>query len=51
MDKYKKDNILYFRNILDDDTITADAIKDSFESNKAADTDAGINYDDFIAKD
>jgi len=51
LDNYKKENIIYFRNILDDDTITADAITDEYETNKAADTDAGINYDDFVKKD
>lgn len=48
LDKYKKENILYFRNILEDDGLTADQINDKFEKNKAADQDAGINYDDFI---
>jgi hypothetical protein len=51
LDNYKKENILYFRNILGDKTITADAIEDKYTKNKAADTDAGINYDEFISKD
>jgi len=50
LDNYKKENILYFRNILGDDSITADAIEDKYTKNKAADTDAGINYDEFISK-
>jgi len=32
--EYKKENILYFRNILEDDTISADDIKDKFEETK-----------------
>lgn len=48
LDNYKKENILYFRNILGDESITADQIEDKFEKNKAADQDAGINYEEFI---
>lgn len=35
LNEYKKEHIQYFRNILDDDSITADQIKDQFEKNKA----------------
>ena len=49
LDQYKKDNILYFRNILGDESITADAIDNTYETNKAADNDAGIDYNKFIS--
>lgn len=52
LEQYKKDNILYFRNILEDDTISAEDINDKYENNKAADEDAGskIDYDNFVQK-
>jgi len=34
LDEYKKKNILYFRNILEDDSLTADQIIDTYEKNK-----------------
>lgn len=50
LDEYKKEHILYFRNILGDESISAEEIGDKFITNKAADADAGIDYDQFIEK-
>lgn len=46
LDKYKKENILYFRNILEDDSLTPEEINDSFEKNKD-----GMTLDDFVGND
>lgn len=53
LDTYKKEHILYFRNILEDDNISAEDINDKYVNNKAADEDAGpkINYDDFVGSE
>lgn len=52
LDEYKKQHILFFRNILEDDNITAEEIEDKFEKNKSSDedVDSKINYDDFVEK-
>jgi hypothetical protein len=43
LDDYKKDNILYFRNILEDDTLDVGDINDEYEKSKG-----GINVSDFV---
>lgn len=48
LDEYKKEHILYFRNALGDESLTAEDIDDKYEANKAANQDAGINYDEFV---
>lgn len=52
LDTYKKEHILYFRNILEDDDLSAEDINDKYIKNKAADEDAGpaIDYDNFVEK-
>jgi len=47
LDAYKKDHILYFRNILGDE-INPEDIKDKFVKNKAADEDAGQTFNEFV---